>query len=219
MGPGWNYGRHHSEETRRKLSLSHLGLPSGMKGKKTSDETKLKISLANKGKLGPWKGKKLSEKHRASLSKARMGKTPWNKGMTGCRLSDETKKKMSARLLEDFRNGRRKPTGYGNSKTEWYTSPSAGRVFLRSSYESIVARWLDRNGVLWKYEDIAVQYVDTAGKQHTYFVDFHCLSENYCIECKGFETNNDVLKWEAFHRQYPEMNLEIVTQKNLMLYR
>lgn len=54
------YGKHPSEETRRKMSLSRKGRPSGMKGKcgkdspsygrKASDEVRLKMSLSKRGK-------------------------------------------------------------------------------------------------------------------------------------------------------------------------
>jgi len=37
-----------SEETKEKIRLSRLGIPSGMKGKKHSDETRLRMSLAQK---------------------------------------------------------------------------------------------------------------------------------------------------------------------------
>ena len=60
-------GRHHTEETKRKMSLAALGhtmspgakqkLSEFRKGKKASEATKMKISLANRGsKNGNWKG-------------------------------------------------------------------------------------------------------------------------------------------------------------------
>lgn len=53
-------GRKHSEETREKLRVSHLGLPSGAKGHRHSEETRKKMSESHKGVP-------LSEKHRISL--------------------------------------------------------------------------------------------------------------------------------------------------------
>lgn len=68
-------GKKHSPEARKKMSLSHIGLPSGRKGKKASPETIEKMRLANIGK-----------KH-SNLTKLRMSRaqkkvihTPeWNK--------------------------------------------------------------------------------------------------------------------------------------------
>ena len=63
-----------SEETKRKLSISHKGLNTWMKGRKLSLETRQKLSLANKGR-------KKSYSHPA-----------WNKGLS---FSLESRQKMS----------------------------------------------------------------------------------------------------------------------------
>lgn len=59
-------GKHHSEETKKKISDSE-------KGKKLSEETKRKMSEANKGKQFML-GKHFSEEHRKKLSEAHKGK-------------------------------------------------------------------------------------------------------------------------------------------------
>ena len=53
-----------SKETKRKMSESHKGKPSGMKGKH----------------LGYWKGKHLSEEAKNKMSESLKGRVPWNKG-------------------------------------------------------------------------------------------------------------------------------------------
>ena len=60
-------GRHHSEETKKKLSKLRTGVGNGMYGKKLSEEQKQKISEANKGR-------KHSEETRKKISKANKGK-------------------------------------------------------------------------------------------------------------------------------------------------
>lgn len=83
-----NRGKHHikhTEETKRKMSESHKGLSSGMKGKKHTKEACQKIAKARKGI-------KLSETTKQRLSDAHKGQVPWNKGK---KLSEETKRKMS----------------------------------------------------------------------------------------------------------------------------
>lgn len=62
------YGKHHTEESKQRMSESHKG--KGI-GAKRSDETKQKISEALKGK--------------------NIGKIPWNKGIP---QSEETKQKL-----------------------------------------------------------------------------------------------------------------------------
>jgi hypothetical protein len=96
-----NKGRHHSEETKRKMSVAK---------KKMTEETKRKISKNKKGNkywLGKFhseeskkkmsetkKGKLCSEETKLKISKANKNQIPWNKGKTNC-YSEETKLKMS----------------------------------------------------------------------------------------------------------------------------
>lgn len=91
----WNYGKHHSLETKEKISKALIGNTPGNKGKpmkeetknklsisrkgnKMSEETKLKISQSMKNRESPNKGKKLSEETKSKMR----GKTPWNKGIS-----------------------------------------------------------------------------------------------------------------------------------------
>jgi hypothetical protein len=57
----YNYGKHFSVETRRKLSESHRGLCTWSKGKIPSEETKKRISESKKGEKNYWFGKKHTE--------------------------------------------------------------------------------------------------------------------------------------------------------------
>lgn len=61
------YGKHHSEETRAKMSAAKKGKPH----KPHSPETCAKIAASNKGKHSQNKGKHLSEEHRAKIAVAR----------------------------------------------------------------------------------------------------------------------------------------------------
>jgi hypothetical protein len=61
------YGKHHSEETKKKMSDAH-------KGKYPSEETRKKMSDANKGENNHNYGKHLSEETKRKLSDAHKGK-------------------------------------------------------------------------------------------------------------------------------------------------
>ena len=61
------YGKHHSEETRAKMSAAKKG----KSHKPHSPATRAKISASNKGKHSSNKGKHLSEEHRLKISAAR----------------------------------------------------------------------------------------------------------------------------------------------------
>lgn len=89
-------GKHHSEETRMKISKATKGRASIRKGKKLSEETKRRMSAAmmgNKNSLGirfsdehkrrigeSLTGRHLSEEARMKMSSVRKGKSAWNKG-------------------------------------------------------------------------------------------------------------------------------------------
>ena len=80
----WTKGKHHSNETRRKISIALKGNKNCL-GYKHTNETKEKMGLAQKGK-------KISEETRRKISLTNKGKTPWMKGK---HHSKETIKKIS----------------------------------------------------------------------------------------------------------------------------
>ena len=125
------YGKHHSVESKKKMSKSS-------KGKICSQETKMKMSETRKG-LIPWNtGKTLSNEHKEKISKTSKGRThsieirekiskslkgknkgkiPWNKGKAP---SLETRKKISESRkkigdkLSELMKGERNPM-YGKT--------------------------------------------------------------------------------------------------------
>lgn len=87
-------GKHHSEETKAKISVAKMGSTGTMTGRHHSKETRERMSLAQRGHPSSLKGIPRSEEVRARISAA-------HKGM---RHSEETKAKMSA-----IRKGRPSP--------------------------------------------------------------------------------------------------------------
>lgn len=83
------YGKHHSEETRKRHSKwvreHQSGKNNPFYGKHHSEESKRKISESNKGKEGYWKGKHLSDEAKRKNAEAHKGR----------QVSEETRKKMS----------------------------------------------------------------------------------------------------------------------------
>ena len=71
---GWKW----SEESKQRSSEIHMGLMAGDKhpnwGKHLSEDTRRKISKANKGNIGPNLGKPMSDLTKKKLSEAKMGK-------------------------------------------------------------------------------------------------------------------------------------------------
>ena len=85
-------GKPLSEDTRRKLSEANKGKPSWMKGKHHSEESCKKMSESKKGKhLSAESRKKISEAKKGE-NNPNFGKPAWNNGK---HLSAETRKKIS----------------------------------------------------------------------------------------------------------------------------
>lgn len=101
--PAWNKGKKMSKECIEKLIQSRKGKPSWSKGKKFSKEYREKLSLAHKGKSHPNKGRRTFTgliNHMVRLANNILGKVVKSrKGMPGnrkgCKLSEETRKKIS----------------------------------------------------------------------------------------------------------------------------
>ena len=101
----WNKGKHLSEETRKKLSMS-------LRGKHHSEETRKKISLSLSGEKNhmfgkhethPMFGKHHSEETRKKISLSLSGEKNYMFGKrgywSGKHLSEETRKKLSAGII------------------------------------------------------------------------------------------------------------------------
>ena len=64
------FGKHHSDETRKKISKAKKGKPAHNKGVPMSEEQKKKLSKAKKGKPAHNKGVPMSEEQKKKLSEA-----------------------------------------------------------------------------------------------------------------------------------------------------
>ena len=107
------YGKKHSEESRKRMSQTHIGDIPWNQGKNGvySKETLLKMSIAKKGKP-------LSDKHKQAIAKAQAGenhpmygkhhseetKRILSEKATGKKASEETKRKMSEAQKVRFKN-------------------------------------------------------------------------------------------------------------------
>ena len=84
-------GKRHTDETKQKISTTHLGVNSVWFGKKFSKTHRNKISIALKDRV-------MTKQHKENLSKSLMGHT----------FSGETKKKMSIAKLGKM-DGKKNP--------------------------------------------------------------------------------------------------------------
>ena len=85
MSCSWNYDKHFTEETKKKMSEQKKCEKNPFYGKRHTEETKNIISEKKRGKT-------VSAEVKTKMSEAHKGQTPWNKGK---QTSEETKNKLS----------------------------------------------------------------------------------------------------------------------------
>lgn len=110
------------------------------------------------------------------------------------RKTPEYREKMSRRMKGKTGGWR---IGGGRGKGSWYVSPTAGRVYLDSTWELAYAKWLDNNGVNWKRNKIKFPY-EWEGIERYYIPDFFLVETKKYIEIKGYKTEKDIAKWKSF---------------------
>lgn len=91
----WNKGKQFSDESRQKMSESHLGQVAWNKGKPMSEETKKKLSEAKKGKKLWPNGRVFSEETKEKIRQAKLGKPTGRKGIS---IPLEVKQKISTSI-------------------------------------------------------------------------------------------------------------------------
>lgn len=97
-----------------------------------------------------------------------------------------------------------------NFQSGWYESTIAGKVWLDSSYEFVMARYLDEKGYRWKKNTNGFPYVAIDGSGHLYVPDFHIADVDLWVETKGYMTENDQRKFDAF-----PYRLVVITKKTI----
>lgn len=90
-------------------------------------------------------------------------------------------------------------------KTEWHKTWNNKLVFLRSSYESDYAKYLDDNQIDYDVEKIRIEYFDTQkNKQRCAIPDFYLPNTNTIIEIKSIHTL-DVQEMKDKVKAYKEL--------------
>lgn len=90
--------------------------------------------------------------------------------------------------------------GSNRYKHQWYTSPSAGKVYLDSSWEVAFAKHLDEQRIQWIRNEEKFSYL-WEGKTLNYIPDFYIVDENEFVEIKGYVTEKDKVKWKYFPKK------------------
>lgn len=161
--------------------------------------------------------------------------TAWNKGLTaetderikngiitlkkyyethdgswkGRKHTDEEKNKISKSIREAIKNN---PESYSSSNVNGRVKRINynENITLDSSWEFIVAKYLDTNNIKWERPQTGIQYFWENG-YHTYFPDFYLPEYNIFIEVKGYERERDKAKYKSLN------NLILIKQKDVKM--
>lgn len=98
--------------------------------------------------------------------------------------------------LQSLKAKERLRKGRWNTNAQWYESPTAGRVFLESSWEVTVAKELDKNKIRWKRPSY-INYT-LNNKRKSYYPDFYLIDYNVYLDPKNpYQQKLDKSKLEA----------------------
>lgn len=94
-----------------------------------------------------------------------------------------------------------------------------GRNFkFRSKLEHIFAKWLDKNEVVWEYENKTFPYTTVEGKIRHYTPDFYFPEFNFYIELKGRVFKNTEYKIKQTEKEH-NIKIYILWQKEVVCRR
>jgi hypothetical protein len=207
-----------SLKTRKKISECTKGKNNPFFGKHHSDETKAKISKVNKGRIisdehkdiisKTHKGRVFSEKHKARISKATTGK---NHPMYGKHHSAESKAKISRAVAIAYAEGRRSNSRTCYKNGHIWSEKTGKRIHYRSSYELAVYELLEVMPMVVHYEvePFFIKYRHSYDEVRRYVPDLLVTYKDGSkdlIEIKSFHFLNEFDKKEKAARKYCERN-------------
>jgi Phage endonuclease I len=124
---------------------------------------------------------------------------------------ERTKQFRSKKAKEDpnnpFKNwlSTQKRTKTNHGVQGYYINKYGDKLWLRSTYEYIYCKWLDKNDILYKYEDVTFSLKN--GEK--YRPDF-ILPDGTIIEVKGNFYTNRRYKADMLKEQYPDIKIIVV---------
>jgi hypothetical protein len=110
------------------------------------------------------------------------------------KLSQETKSKIGNSIADMIASGKISPPHF---KRSMHKSWLGNIESLHSSWETIVANYLDSHKIHWVKSKDKFPYIHK-GVNHIYLPDFYLKDFNLYIEVKGFQREKDASKWEQF---------------------
>lgn len=180
--------------------------------------------FSTSGHIGQWQGSnqyikaknlglpapKLSEKTRKALSDASIKHNSeyW---------TQEHREKHSDTMLQAVKDN---PNSYNYDnvcrRVERFVY---GGQYFHSSWEVVVAKYLDENDICWTRKVESFDYIFN-GKIHQYFPDFYLPDLDLYLEVKGYKIDRDDAKWNSFPKKLQiilEIDIKNITLKKFTL--
>lgn len=180
------------------FGLSHKGKNNSFYGKHHTKETKLRMSKNHANVFGKnnfaYKQGKTTKKVWCVDCGKLLNKHAYYYGTIRCRHCAQ-KGKRSVRFG--------KPANWHRVKYK--------NINMRSNYELLYAKYLDKNNIKWLYESKTFDLGDS-----TYTPDFYLPKTNKHIEIKGYFSDKAKIKFTKFKKQYPKINIEILRKEDLI---
>ena len=158
----------------------------------TKTNTNQYVKAKNLGLSKP----EISEETREKLAKI------WR----GRKHTEEEKQKISASMKRVVRE---RPESYSASNVNGRIKKvEYNGIIIDSSWEVIVAKFLDDNNIIWERPKNGFEYV-WENDTHLYYPDFYVPSMDLYIEVKCYKRNRDEYKWKSVD------NLIVINRKEI----
>lgn len=116
--------------------------------------------------------------------------------LTGKEWSTERKQNHSLVMQEAVKNH---PCSYNASNVNGRIKKQLYKgVILDSSWEVLVAKYLDEHNIAWIKPINGFEYI-WKNKIHIYYPDFYLCDYDMYIEVKGYKRDRDVEKWKSLN--------------------
>ena len=124
----------------------------------------------------------------------------------GRKHTEESKQKISSSMKRVVRE---RPKSYSASNVNGRVKKvEYNGIIFDSSWEVIVAKFLDDNNIIWERPKNGFEYIWENGT-HLYYPDFYIPSMDLYIEVKGYKRSRDEYKWKSVS------NLIVIKRKEI----
>ena len=177
-----------------------------------SEETKRKISLSGKGHISPFKGVKNPNTQKYSKIHYSICVSCNNTFITSYSKGNLGRKTCSDRCLRLSYTNRTYLNG--SRKTIYFFNEDQGVIVLESSWEEKIAELLCKKKIKWIRPE-PIQWIDSKNKLHMYYPDFYLINYNVYLDPKNlYCMKKDKEKMEVISKNYKVVYGDISVVEN-----